>query len=268
MTTPAPGVARAYRWWEAALVGSLLGLSALAWLLTGWLAMPEMRHGLLTGASSMTSMSSTGAAIMPMVGLFLVTWVVMMVAMMFPAVSPVVVTFDRWVRRTHRSRVATVMFVAGYLLVWTVSGLVVYFALVHLGPFLPSGEGALRWGGGLLVLAGGYQLTPLKQMCLRHCRSPLAFVAQHAVQLRRGSLGAGRVGVVHGIYCLGCCWALMLILVLLGMMNLAWMAAVAAVIFVEKVLPRGPLVAKIVALLLIAVGVALLVSSLGVPQRD
>jgi predicted metal-binding membrane protein len=106
--------------------------------------------------------------------------------------------------------------VAGYLLVWTVSGLVVCFALVYLGPLLPSGERALRWGGGLLVLAGGYQLTPLKQMCLRHCRSPLAFVTQHSVQLRRGGLGTGRVGIVHGIYCLGCCWALMLILVLLG----------------------------------------------------
>jgi predicted metal-binding membrane protein len=115
----------------------------------------------------MTSMSSTRAVTLLVVGLFLLTWVVMMVAMMFPAVSPVVVTFDRWVRRTQRSRGATVVFVAGYLLVWTVSGLVVYSALVHLEPLLPFGKGALRSDGGLLVLAGGYQLTPLKQMCLR-----------------------------------------------------------------------------------------------------
>jgi predicted metal-binding membrane protein len=229
---------------------ALLAIALLAWIVTAQqAAMMPMMMGV------------------PPLSLFLVVWVVMMVAMMFPAVSPVVVTFDRWVRRTHRSRGATVVFMAGYLLVWTVSGLVVYSALVHLGPLLPSGENALRWGGGLLILAGGYQLTPLKQMCLRHCRSPLAFVAQHAVQLRRGRLGAGRVGVVHGMYCLGCCWALMLILILLGMMNLAWMAAVAAVIFVEKVFPRGPLVARIVALLLIAVGVALLVLPLGVSQR-
>jgi predicted metal-binding membrane protein len=251
--------------WEVALVGALLGLSALAWLVTGQLSTPDMRHGLLTGAGSTMSMSSTGAGSLPLVGLFLLTWVVMMVAMMFPAVSPVVVTFDRWVRRTRPSRWASVLFVGGYLVVWTVSGLVIYAVVVYVQPLLPSGEGALRWGGGLLVLAGGYQLTPLKAVCLRHCRSPLAFVAQHAMQLRGGGLGAARVGVIHGAYCLGCCWALMLVLALLGMMNLAWMAGVAAVIFLEKVLPRGPLVAQAVAVLLIAVGSALLVSPHSLP---
>jgi predicted metal-binding membrane protein len=260
VTRRSTAVASAAWIWEAALVGTLLGLSGLAWLVTGQLSTPDMRRGLLTGGASMTSMSSTGAGTMPMVGLFLPTWVVMMVAMMFPAVSPVVVTFDRWVRRTRPSRWATIVFIGGYLLVWTVSGLVIYAAVVYLGPLLPSGDGALRWGGGLLVLAGAYQLSPLKWVCLRHCRSPLAFVAQHAMQLRRGGLGAGKVGVIHGVYCLGCCWALMLVLVLLGMMSLAWMAAVAAVIFLEKVLPRGPLVSRAVALLLIAVGSALLLS--------
>lgn len=259
MTRRLAGAASAGRIWEAALVATLLGLSAVAWLVTDQLAGPDMRRGLLTGSGSAMSMSSAGAGSMPVLGLFLLTWVVMMVAMMFPAISPVVVTFDRWVRRTRPSRWATVLFMGGYLLVWTASGFVIYAVVVYLGRLLSPGEAALRWGGGLLVLAGGYQLTPLRWACLRHCRSPLAFVAQHAMQLRRGSLAAGRVGVIHGIYCLGCCWALMLVLALLGMMSLAWMAAVAAVIFLEKVLPRGPLVARVVALLLIAVGVGLLV---------
>lgn len=264
MTRRRTGVANAARIWEAALVGTLLMLSGLAWLVTAQLSTAEMRRGILTGTASMTSMSSTGGTT-PMAGLFLLTWVVMMVAMMFPAVSPVVVTFDRWVRRTRPSRWATVLFLGGYLGVWTVSGLVVYASVVYLEPLLPSPEGALRWGGGLLVLAGGYQLTPLKTVCLRHCRSPLAFVAQHAVQLQRGGLGAAKIGVIHGAYCLGCCWALMLVLILLGMMSLVWMAAVAAAIFLEKILPRGPLVGRAVAVLLIAVGSALLISPSNLP---
>ncbi len=260
MTRRLAGAVSSPRMWEAALVGTLFGLSALAWLVAGQLSMPQMRHGLLTGAASMRSMSSPEAGSMPMVGLFLLTWVVMMVAMMFPSVSPVVVTFDRWVRRTRPSRWSTVLFVSGYLLVWTLSGLVIYAAAVYLAPLLPSGGGGLRWGGGLLVLAGGYQLSPLKRVCLRHCRSPLAFVAQHATQLQRGGLSGGRVGLIHGVYCLGCCWALMIVLALVGMMSLAWMAAVAAVIFLEKVLPRGSLVSRTVAVLLIAVGFGLMVA--------
>ncbi|MDP8960893.1 MAG: DUF2182 domain-containing protein [Actinomycetota bacterium] len=266
MTRRLVGVANAAWIWESALVGTLLGLSALAWLVTGQLSAPEMQHGLLTGGAASMAPMSSGAGSVPMLGLFLLTWVVMMVAMMFPSVAPVVVTFDRWVRRTRPSRWATILFVGGYLAVWAVSGLVVYAAIAYLSPLLPMGEGALRWGGGLLVLAGAYQLTPLKRVCLRHCHSPLAFVAQHTMQLRRGGVSAGRVGAIHGVYCLGCCWALMLVLALLGMMSLAWMAAVAAVIFLEKVLPRGPLVSRAVALLLIAVGFALVVSPHGFPS--
>ncbi len=252
--------ARVARMWEAALVTALLGMAALAWFATASSSAPHMGLGLLTSHGSARMGSGSGASSMAMMGLFLWIWLVMMAAMMIPALTPVVVTFDRWVRRTRRSRSATAFFVGGYLLVWGGSGLMVYAAMVYLTPFLPSDEAGLRLGAGLLVLAGAYQLTPLKETCLRHCRSPLAFVAQHASRLRRGGFAGTRVGAVHGIFCVGCCWALMLVLILLGMMSLVWMAAVAGVILLEKTLPREWPVGRLVGLLLMSVGIVLLVS--------
>lgn len=265
MTREAADAAHAARGWEAALIGGLLGLSAVAWFATGRLGGSDMRMGPLTGSASMSSMPEMGAHSAGTMGLFLVTWLVMMVAMMFPAIVPVVITFDRWVRRARRPRLATMTFVGGYLLVWTGFGLVVYASVVYFQPRLPMGDGAIRLGAVLLLLAGVYQLTPLKWRCLRHCRSPLAFIAQHASELRRGSFGTARVGVIHGAFCLGCCWALMLVLVLLGMMSLSWMAAVAGVIFIEKVIPRGSLVTLAVAVILVGLGFALLVSPRALP---
>jgi len=195
---------------------------------------------------------------MPVLFLFLITWVVMMVAMMFPAVVPVVVTFDRWVRRTDRPRSATALFAGGYLAVWSSIGLVFYAAIVYLEPLIPSGTASVRWGASLLILAGVYQLTPLKTKCLKQCRSPLAFLAERATQLRRGGLSPAKVGATHGLFCLGCCWALMVVLVALGMMSLAWMAAVAGAIFLEKVLPRGSRIPIAVATILIGFGAVLL----------
>lgn len=245
---------------DAIVVSTLLVLAALAWAGTAPIAAPDMRRGLLTGAGSMSStMSSMGLSVVA-IALFLLTWLVMMAAMMLPAVSPVVAVFDGWLRRTGRSRWGTVAFVAGYLLAWTLTGLVAYGAVAYFQSLAPSGRAALRWGGVLLVLAGAYQLSPLKSVCLAHCRTPVQFVARHAVRLRQGGSAAARVGALHGLYCLGCCWALMMVLVLVGMMNLAWMALVAAVIFAEKVLRHGALVARAVAVLLVVAGVAQVLS--------
>jgi predicted metal-binding membrane protein len=241
-------VARAGRGWEAALIGALLGLSAIAWFATGHLRGSDMRLGLLTGSASMLSMPGMEPHSTGMMGLFLVTWVVMMVAMMFPAIVPVVITFDRWVRRARRPRSATMAFVGGYLLVWTGFGLIVYTAVVLFQPRLPMGDDAIRLGAALLILAGMYQFTPLKSRCLR-----------------RGGFGTARVGIVHGTFCLGCCWGLMLVLVLLGMMSLSWMAAVAGVIFIEKVVPRGSLVTPALAVMLVGLGFTLLVSPRPLP---
>jgi predicted metal-binding membrane protein len=201
---------------------------------------------------------------------FLVAWAVMMAAMMFPAAAPMLLLF----RKVHAQRraqgrafVPTWVFAAGYLLVWTAVGGITW-VLVQ---FASDLAGRLNTGaretwaplalGSVLVVAGLYQLTPLKRVCLDHCRSPLGFVMQH---WRDGYRGALRMGMVHGGYCLGCCWALFAVLVAAGVMSLAWMVLLTLVVFAEKVLPlgrRGPAVigAAFLALgLVVAAGAAAL----------
>lgn len=255
---------REVRAWESSLVGALLGLAALAWVATGRLAEPEMRLGLLTRVDSTSSMDAMSPPV-GAVGLFLATWIVMMVAMMFPAIVPVVVTVHRWIVRTGRSRWESVLFVGGYLLVWAASGVVVYALIAWVLPRLPEGAAAVRVGAAVLVIAGAYQFSPLKELCLRHCRSPLAFIAEHTTRLQRGGMSGAKVGAVHGLFCLGCCWTLMIVLVLLGMMSLAWMAAVAGVIFFEKRLPRGWSVTRPAGLVLMTGGIVLSLSPQTLP---
>jgi predicted metal-binding membrane protein len=243
------------RRWEQGLLAALAGLSALAWLATGRWAMPGMRAGILTGHGS-GGMDGGGA---PMaLGLFLLTWVVMMAAMMLPAAAPVVLAVDRWARRAGQSRLAATGFIAGYLADWAVAGLGAYAVLAVLQHRYPSpGPAAVRAGGALLAVAGLWQLTPIKHACLRRCQSPLAFLAASTARLSRGRLGTVQAGIRHGAFCLGCCWSLMLVLLLLGMMNLAWMALVAAVVSAEKLLPSGRIVAVAAAGTLIASGAVL-----------
>lgn len=242
-----------------ALPSALLGLSAAAWFATSQLADPGMRVGILTGAAR-TAMSAEAMPFeLPLaIALFMTTWTVMMVAMMFPAVAPVVITFDRWAQTQARPRSVTAAFILGYLAVWSLIGLAAYALVVVLQMLVPAGDPtAQRVGGGLLVVAGFYELTPLKDFCLQHCRSPLGIIMQHADLLADGHRGPFRVGLLHGTYCVGCCWALMLVLVLLGMMNLVWMGVVASVIFAEKVLLRGALLSRVTGIALIAAGVML-----------
>jgi predicted metal-binding membrane protein len=175
---------------------------------------------------------------------FVAIWAVMMAAMMLPAAAPMVLVFDTVYakRRGQPTFVPTWIFVAGYLLVWTAVGLVVY-VLVRLGSDLTLRLGTAdrkSWAplalGATLVTAGLYQFTPLKRICLTHCRSPLGFVLGH---WREGRLGALRMGLQHGAYCLGCCWMLFAVLVVMGIMSLAWMVLLTLVVFVEKVFPQG-----------------------------
>jgi predicted metal-binding membrane protein len=167
-------------------------------------------------------------------GVFIVTWVVMMVAMMFPAVAPMVLTHARIVRSRGGGTMPTVAFVLGYLVVWTGAGLVPLGIIQILGSSFaaPVDVWLPRLSGAVVVLAGVYQLTPLKNACLRACRSPLSFILTH--DFGGGSSAAARAGISHGLYCLGCCWALMAVLAVLGLMNLAWMAVFAVVFFLEK----------------------------------
>jgi predicted metal-binding membrane protein len=186
-------------------------------------------------------------------------WTTMMAAMMLPSVAPMVLAFHRIsLERARRDEpfTRTWIFSLSYLAVWTAYGLVAYglYRLVTHFDF-----GFLDWSrdgpyiaGGAIVAAGLYELTPLKGACLRHCRAPVHF-AMHG--WREGWRGAVRMGVVHGAYCVGCCWGLMVVLFALGVMSLAWMAVVAALIFAQKVLPGGERLTKAFAIAFVAAGV-------------
>jgi len=245
----------------SALVAVLLGVVCGAWLVSGRLATPDMRLGVLTAASTMSVPSQMGmpGAMSMGLGVFIGTWTVMMVAMMVPSFVPAVRMFDAWTRAEGQPGGATVLLLAGYLLVWSAVGGVAYLAVQTLQGWLPAGGmTALRTGAVLLVVAGVYQLTPPKQACLRHCRSAHWSEAPPVSTRAQGHLSAVRAGLEQGAYCLGSSWPLMLVLLLVGMMNLAWMGVLAAVIFVEKVMPGGDVASKVVGWGLAGCGIILL----------
>jgi predicted metal-binding membrane protein len=204
-------------------------------------------------------------------GFFLTTWVVMMSAMMFPSIAPMVVMYARMAtgqrERGRGDRVgATAFFVGGYLICWTAAGLAGY-AIYDLARSLSID--ALSWdrggpylAGGVLIGAAAYQLAPLKEACLRKCRNPLMFLL---TSWRPGRAGALRMGAQHGAWCVGCCWALMAALFALGVMSVGWMALIAASIAVEKLLPWQRLANGGVAVLLLLLGVGVAFAPASVP---
>jgi predicted metal-binding membrane protein len=192
-------------------------------------------------------------------GWYVGIWVTMMAAMMLPSAAPMVLLFHRVsIERAKRSQpfVRTWVFAVSYLAVWTAYGLAaygVYRLVIHFDfGFLDWDRAGRYVAGGAVAAAGLYELTPLKSVCLRHCRSPLHFVLHG---WREGVPGALRMGGEHGAYCVGCCWGLMIVLFALGVMSLTWMAIVAALIFFQKVLPRGEQLTKVFAVLFVAAGV-------------
>ena len=217
--------------------------------LLGWIVTVERMRGMDAGPGT-----DLGG-----LGWFLGIWVTMMAAMMLPSVVPFTFVFSRITAERRRRGgvvVPTWVFVGGYLAAWTTYGLAAYgvYRLVK-----AADAGFLDWdaqgpyvAGAALVAAGVYQLTPLKELCLRHCRSPLHFAL---VGWREGRLGAVRMGVEHGGYCVGCCWGLMVALFALGVMSLTWMAIVAGVIFAEKMLPNGDRLTRVFAMCLVALGI-------------
>ena len=204
-------------------------------------------------------MAGMGSMAMLGAGLFLVTWVVMMVAMMFPSVAPMVLIHARVVRSRGEGNLPTLAFVLGYLVVWTAAGLVPLGIIQLLGSSFaaPVNVWLPRLGGAVVVLAGIYQLTPLKNAYLKSCRSPLGFILTH--DFGGGSPAAARAGLSHGLYCLGCCWALMAVLAILGLMNLAWMAVFAVVFFLEKNWRYGVMLSRITAAACLVLGTAIVV---------
>ncbi len=240
---PAFAAARA----RLGLIALLFALAGLAW----WSTVDQMA-GMDAGPG--TSLGT--------LGWFVGVWTVMMAAMMFPSVAPTVALYARMTKT--RSPLAPLVFTAGYLLVWTVAGVLAFeiFAAGRgaLGAAL-AWERAGRWvAGGILLAAAAYEFTPLKDVCLGKCRSPLGFLLG---SWRDGPAGALEMGARHGGWCLGCCWALMASLFALGVMSVGWMAFVAGLIAAEKTLPWGRAITYATAGILVVLGV-LLVAAPGV----
>jgi predicted metal-binding membrane protein len=222
----------------------LLGLTLVAWTLT---------------FDRMRGMDAGPGTDLGGLGWFLGIWVTMMAAMMLPSVAPMVLAFARVTKERARRQqaiyVPTWIFLLGYLAAWTAYGLVAYAVFRVIDAV--AGD-ALAWdragpyvAGGAIVVAGLYQLTPIKDVCLHHCRTPLHFLLHG---WHEGRLGALRMGTEHGLYCVGCCWGLMIVLFSLGVMSLVWMAVIAGVIFAEKVLPWELRLTRVLAVVFVVLG--------------
>jgi predicted metal-binding membrane protein len=245
----------------------IVGTALAILIVVAWLYLLHLASGMSDMA--MPDMPTMPAMAMPAmhawswveIGTLVIMWVVMMVAMMMPAAAPMILMFSTIHRRRTaegRPAVPTMIFVLGYLVVWTIYSGVAALAQagLHAAALLSPAMAATSplLAGGLLVAAGAFQWTPLKRACLAACRSPLSFLM---TSWREGRTGAFMMGLRHGLYCLGCCWALMALLFVAGVMNLLWVAAIAVAVLVEKVVPRGDLVGRVAGVVLVAAGVLL-----------
>jgi predicted metal-binding membrane protein len=251
---------------RAVVLTGLVALSALAW---GYLA-HEARVMTHTGICSCAGMKMSGPDLQPWSGstlfpLFLM-WAEMMVAMMVPSAAPMILTFatvNRKRREQERPFVPTGVFLAGYLAVWTAFSALASLAqwVLHstalLSPMMAGTSPVL--GGVLLMAAGIFQWSPFKHACLAHCRSPLAFLL---TDWRDGRLGAFVMGLKHGAYCTGCCWILMALLFVAGVMNVAWVAAISILVLLEKIAPRGLHLGRMVGLGFAAWGAWMLIAKI------
>jgi predicted metal-binding membrane protein len=241
---------------QLGLIFGLILLAAIAWAMTG---------------DRMDGMDAGPGTDLGGLGFWVTAWVVMMAAMMFPSIAPMVVMYARieeGKRQQDRPTQAgtTALFVGGYLLTWTAAGLLGY-AIFEAGRALDLGF--LAWdsagpyvAGAVIVGAGIYQLTPLKDVCLRHCRSPMMFLM---TRWQPGRIGALRMGMEHGGWCVGCCWGLMAALFALGVMSIGWMVMIAALIATEKLLPWRLVANRGIAVLLVVLGLGVAFAAEDVP---
>jgi predicted metal-binding membrane protein len=250
---------------QAIVLACLAAITGLAWIyLVGMAAdmsdmadmvgMPDMES--MAGMALVTPYARWGASDVAVAGIM---WVVMMAGMMLPSAAPMIMLFAAAERRQGAAPlVAAPMFTLGYLVIWTgFSGtaLVVQGVLLRVGLFAPEMKvtsGLL--GGAVFIAAGIYEWSPLKERCLALCQSPLGFIAGH---WRPGVVGALRMGLAHGAYCLGCCWVLMLLLFVGGVMNLLWVAGLAILVLLQKIVPGGRRVSRATGLAMIAAGLYL-----------
>lgn len=237
-------VARLRRRERGLLLAAVGSLAALCWLAMGVEHTATRPHAIESGLRAV------------LVGWAM--WLTMVAAMMLPIVTPWILLFAGLSHRgspAARWRFSTLSFVGGYLAVWGAYSLIAAAMQLGLqraawlhGPEMRVGATV---GGGLLIVAGIFQLTPLKSACLRHCRTPLGFLL---TRWRSGPSGAFRLGLTHGAFCVACCWALMALAFVLGVMNLSWMAALTLVMCAEKLMPRGPTLARVFGVAFVAWG--------------
>jgi predicted metal-binding membrane protein len=229
------------------------GQLAVPWVAVAVLAAVAWAVTIMLARSMGNGPGTMGLALLPFLGL----WVVMMAAMMLPSVAPVAVLWTRLISGAAAGfgRAARMsLFLSGYLLIWAAAGAAAFAALVGAGRLLTASPTAAKWlGVAIFIAAGIYQLTPWKDWCLRRCRSPIG-----ALMYYLGFKGRSRdlrVGLHHGATCAGCCWGLMIVLVAVGVMNVAVMGALAVVIFAEKLWRYGKPFGQAVGVVLVAIGV-------------
>jgi predicted metal-binding membrane protein len=251
---------------ERAIV--LAGVAIIA--LLAWLYLLRMSGAMEAMAADAEMHAAMGMAdvrawgLADWLGLFAM-WAVMMVAMMLPSAAPVILLVLGAYRRrgNRRAWVSAVAFVAGYLIAWSAFSAAAAAAQVglHRAALLDAAmvTRSVVLAGAMLLAAGVYQLLPIKTACLTHCQSPLGFLTAH---WRDGATGGLRMGLRHGAYCIGCCWALMLLLFASGVMNLLWVAAIAAFVLLEKLVPPRFQIRRAAGVLLIAGGIAALANGL------
>jgi predicted metal-binding membrane protein len=238
------------------LLIALAAISALAWLYL--LRMPMT-------AADLGSIGARLLSVLPLsvtdVWLTFMMWAVMMVAMMLPSASPMILTYAAIGRRHSGTAIyASWIFAAGYVLIWTLFSAVATAGQILLEHSLlldNASRATSVTGAVLLLLAGIYQLTPFKDVCLAHCRSPLGFFM---TEWRDGTGGALAMGIKHGMQCLGCCWLLMALLFVFGVMNLIWVAALSALVLLEKIAPSGHTITRVSGVAMLSGALALLIS--------
>ncbi len=247
---------------QRVVVIALLVVTILAWAYLVLMPGMAMDRASMAGILAAPMSWSVGHA-----ALMLLMWALMMLAMMLPSAAPMILLYGTVSRRRNSEHVDigrhVLLFAFGYVLVWTgfaVSATAAQWGLEQtmlLSPAMATGSAVLA--SLIFMAAGAYQFTPLKQACLRHCRSPVEFLSRH---WRRGAGGAVAMGMRHGAFCVGCCWVLMGLLFVGGVMNLAWIAALAAFVLMEKTLPAGPLLGRVLGVGLIIWGAAGLLAAL------
>lgn len=244
------------------LVLILVILASLAWLVTLY-QWRSMTCGLCSGMSIACPMCmGTGKPILLALASFLFMWSAMMAAMMLPSVTPMVLLFSRVSEQRRRNGTCNVpvwTFVVGYLIAWALLGFAAFAVMKLIQWGLEWKPGLHRYSslaaGTTLIAAGLYQLSPFKDGCLRRCRSPLDFLME---SWREGRGGALFMGAHHGLYCIGCCWGLMIVMFAVGLMNLAWMIGLTVVMSVEKLGRHGQWIGRVFGLLLIVGGLLFL----------